>query len=332
VRVFPIISDRPLRLLFALGLLVALVGSVLPATASSAHAATFNPELIITDENMRAHDSMTEAEVQAFLAGQPGILKTYVAADHTGANKPASKIIWEACQAWKISPRVMLTLLQKENSLIERAPASQRILDRALGAGCPDAQTNRYPGFGNQVWNSARQLDGYGEGKTTAYIALWTPGMTRPAGPDMTVTPKNLATYKLYVYNPVLGATPPYGDLSAQADQLRGNASFWNIYNRYFGDPLAPIKAPAQQVAPKPKPKPRPAVRPAFPQGDPLVKGRRIYRFDGVTVVATAHDGDTVYRIHRPQTRRGLSADEAASRITPRLTLGEGLAAEWMTR
>ena len=300
--------------------------------ADSAHAATFNPELIISDANMRAKDSMSEKEIQAFLETQDGVLKSLVTPDRTGTPKRASAIIWDACQAWNISPRVMLAMLQKENSLIERPPTSQRILDRALGAGCPDADTNRYPGFGNQVWNSARQLDGYGEGKTTAYIPLWSPGMTRPGGPGVTITPKNLATYKLFVYNPLVGVDPPYGDLSGRTDQLRGNAKFWEVYWRYFGDPMATLAPPAESApAPKPKPRPRPAARPAAPTGDPLLDGRRIYRFDGVMVVATASDGKATYRLHEPDTRRGLASDEAAAQITPRLTLGQGLAADWMT-
>ena len=51
------------------------------------------------------------------------------------------------------------------------------------------------------------------------------------------IHPKNLATYKLYVYNPSIGAHKPYGDLSTQS--CSGNANFWKIYSRYFGSPLA---------------------------------------------------------------------------------------------
>jgi hypothetical protein len=39
------------------------------------------------------------------------------------------------------------------------------------------------------------------------------------------------------LYNPSIGASPPFGDLSGQS--CAGNANFWKIYSRYFGSPLA---------------------------------------------------------------------------------------------
>ena len=53
------------------------------------------------------------------------------------------------------------------------------------------------------------------------------------------IKPKNIATLKLYVYNPSIGAKTPYGDLSSQASNLSGNASFWWLYRKYFGDTFA---------------------------------------------------------------------------------------------
>ena len=101
--------------------------------------------------------------------------------------------------------------------------------------------TNRYPGFGNQIWHGARLLDGYGEGKNGSTIPLFYEGNSRPIYKidGMThIHPKNLATYKLYVYNPSIGAHKPYGDLSTQS--CSGNANFWKIYSKYFGSPLSP--------------------------------------------------------------------------------------------
>ena len=101
--------------------------------------------------------------------------------------------------------------------------------------------TNRYPGFGNQIWHGARLLDGYGEGKNGSTIRLYFPGIAVKdiyRKPQITLHPKNLATYKLYVYNPSIGAKKPYGDLSTQA--CSGNANFWKIYSKYFGSPLSP--------------------------------------------------------------------------------------------
>ena len=238
-----------------LGLVVAVLALACFAAAAPAQARTFEPEHVISDANMRAFSSMSPNQIQRFLDGKSGPLKSRsFQRNGTGSLARASVIIYEASQTWKISPRVMLTMLQKEQSLITRTWLAPQTLNRAVGAGCPDSRTNRYPGFGNQMWNGARLLDGYGEeGKTTEYVPHpWTPGMTNSFTGPVART-DNIATYKLYVYNPSIGATKPYGDLSRQS--CSGNANFWKIYWAYFGDPFAgardttgPLVPPASEV------------------------------------------------------------------------------------
>ncbi|MBI5230842.1 MAG: hypothetical protein HY876_01630, partial [Coriobacteriales bacterium] len=221
-----------------------IVGFFAATGVAKAFAANFNPNYVLSDANLRDYDSMSAAQIQKFLEKQPGALDTLVTPDHNGRSKKASQIIYDACRAYKISPKVMLVMLQKEQSLLTRKSPDQRTLERAVGAGIPGGATNRYPGFGNQIWNGARLLDGYGEGKSTSYIPKWKRGMTWD-GATAKVTPRNIATFKLFVYNPVIGATAPYGDLSSQQGSLRGNANFWNIYRRYFGDPTTTPKRSA---------------------------------------------------------------------------------------
>lgn len=234
---------------FAMAFLVCL------AVGGVAFAADFNPYYVISDDNMRAANSMSEADIQAFLNTQTGPLKSYRAVSYGGGIpglpgpvEYASRIIFEACQYYQISPRVMLTMLQKEQSLLTRTTLTSSTLDRAIGAGCPDSGGNRYPGFGNQMWNGARLLDGYGEGRGTAGIPLWTPGLVYKlnSSGSVVVVPWNLATLKLYVYNPSIGVnniginpdgSGYYGDLAGKS--LSGNANFWKIYSNYFGDPFS---------------------------------------------------------------------------------------------
>lgn len=230
-----VIGRLPLRFVLA----SALAFAMLLALASTAFGATFDPALVISNDNMRASDSMTQADVQAFLNTQAGPLKTLVATDHLGKKKPAAQIIVEACRASHISPKVMLVMLQKEQGLISSKSFKyglQYALDWAVGCGVPDTggRTAYAKGFGNQLWNGAAWLSNYGETPGYHGIDLYKAGMTY--GP---VKPKNLATYKLYVYNPSIGAKPPYGDLSSQAKSLSGNANFWHLYWKYFGDPFA---------------------------------------------------------------------------------------------
>ena len=222
-----------------LGLAVVLAGAWLAlATAAPATAAEFKPGTVISENNMRDYDSMSAAQIQRFLAKQPGILDTLVTTDHAGVRKRASTIIWEACQRWTISPKVMLTMLQKEQSLLTRTRLARNTLSRAIGAGCPDGRTNRYPGFGKQMWFGAFCLDGYGEARNRPGVPLYNRGMTYwvYGKKGAHVSPTNLATYKLYVYNPSIGAHAPYGSLSKQP--CSGNANFWKVYRKHFGDPL----------------------------------------------------------------------------------------------
>lgn len=230
------IRPRRSTLRAALLLLTTLVWS----TATTAGAADYNPERIISNDNMRAANSMSQSEIQKFLETLPGPLATLVAKDHTGVRRPASEIIWRACRAWQISPKVILTMLQKEQSLLTRTTLAEHTLERAMGAGCPNAYTNRYPGFGNQIWNGARLLDSYGESSTV--VPKYYYGIPRTdiyRSPKVTIPMRNIATYKLFCYNPSIGASAPYGDLSSQAGKTTGNANFWLIYRRYFGSTFA---------------------------------------------------------------------------------------------
>jgi hypothetical protein len=225
-------------------LLVALsVFALSISLASAALGATFDPTKIISDDNMRAYDCLSQSDIQAFLDTQKGPLKSLVTTDYAGTSKPAAQIIAEACKQWKISPKVMLTMLQKEQSLLTRTSLLANTLSRAIGAGCPGGPTNKYPGFGQQMWYGARLLDGYGEGKNGSTIALWKAPYTVVndiyVKPNVSVKTANVATYKLFIYNPSIGAKTPYGDLSTQSSSLSGNANFWMIYRKNFGDTFA---------------------------------------------------------------------------------------------
>ena len=254
-------------------LICALACAVVLASAGQAMAVTFDPAKVISDDNFRAYDSMTQADIQAFLSTQPGVLATYRAVEYpSGKTVSASQIIFDACVHFHINPKVMLTMLQKEQSLLTRSKSSlitkgHATLDWALGMGCPDGTSscmasgchstkspppdNRYPeyrGFGRQFWAACWSLDAYGEkGKTRPSWHHAKKPFTEPGwsvGATITIDggklkKPNPATYTLYTYNPSIGAKTPYGDLSKQASNLSGNANFWWIYRRYFGDTWA---------------------------------------------------------------------------------------------
>jgi hypothetical protein len=235
------LTSRPrsvrMSMVAAVGLLF-IAGIMLPAVA---RAATFDPLNVIPYETFRAASSMSTADIQAFLSTQTGPLKSLVTADNSGKKKPASQIIYEAGRTWNLNPRVIIATLQKEQSLITLSNSSNasRLL-KAMGCGIYAGSTQRYPGFGKQVYNGARVLSTYeityswvpGKSKkVTAYKSVTatktvdghvvTYKKTVPY--SKTIVPKNASTFALYTY------TPYYPQKSV-----------WSIYDRFFGDPQAP--------------------------------------------------------------------------------------------
>ncbi len=189
--------------------------------ASVASAATFDALDIISYDTWRASDSMSEADIQAFLEAQTGVLDSLVTTDHAGVTRPASRVIHDAAKAWNLNPKVIMATLQKEQSLLAmRSPSAKRLAE-AMGCGIYPGSTNRYPGFGTQVWHGARKLSTY------EITYKWRPGLAKRVtayvdgkARGISIVPKNACTYALYTY------TPYYPQ-----------KLFWDVYVRYFGDP-----------------------------------------------------------------------------------------------
>lgn len=219
---------------------------LVPSVAVAATAPPFTPQLVIADDVFRAGSALSAADIQAFLEKYTGVLDTTFAPRHSdGTMQPVSLLISEVCLEFNINPKVMLVMLQKEQSLITKTAPTQYALDWAFGFGCPDgvpveARDPKYKGLGNQIWYAARALDGYAE-------STWTPGLKRticincvttPYTPDANFVAQNLATYKLYVYTP-----HSHGPTS---DIYGGNYLFWTTYWKYFDE------GPLQSAALKP--------------------------------------------------------------------------------
>ena len=211
--------------------------------------AEFDPNNIITDQEMLDAESMSISEIDAFLKSQGGYIATNLFTDAFGATLTTAQIIYNAahnyecdtieqyrsytleqkkllCRPITINPKFLIVLLQKEQSLIEEKSPRQKQLDWAAGyAVCDscsmdDPAIQRWKGFGKQINSAALQFADYVENpQLYRYKAGQTYTISNTGQGPSQVTPANNATAGLYNYTPHV---------------YNGNFNFWKIWQRYF--------------------------------------------------------------------------------------------------
>ncbi len=173
-------------------------------------AASFNPNIIISDNDLTNSQSMSHDRLQNFLEHK-GALGSYTTNDPWGNTKSAAQIIHDAAQYWTISPQYLLVRMQIEQSLVTSANPTQRQLDWATGYGVCDScskddpQVKKYQGFFNQInWAARRIRESYLADLESRGMTFtgWGPGITKTTGDGYQVTPANDATAALYTYTP----------------------------------------------------------------------------------------------------------------------------------
>lgn len=97
------------------------------------------------------------------MAPQPGFCSAYQGMP----NETAASIISKVGLACNINPKILLVLLQKEQSLVTDTWPTVQQFERATGFICYDNGqpcSSDYPQFFYQVWGAARQFQRYGTG------------------------------------------------------------------------------------------------------------------------------------------------------------------------
>ena len=162
---------------------------------------------------------------------------------HTAGNKSAARIIKEVADSCGVSPKVLIVLLQKEQSLVTDDwpwPIQYR---SATGYGCPDTAPcdAQYYGFFNQVYNAARIYKYYAKYPNSFnHIAkrnnniLYHPNT---ACGSSSVYIENQATAGLYNYTPYQPNAAALNNLYGTGDgcSAYGNRNFWRMFNDWFG-------------------------------------------------------------------------------------------------
>ncbi len=181
----------------------------------------FNPNLILSDEEMQQCSAMGLREVQKFLETKESFLATYYTTDIDNIHKSAAQIIYEASQRYSINPKFLLVNLQKEQSLVMDNKPTQKQLDWAMGyAVCDSCSMNdpriqKYKGFAKQVDNAAGIIRWYYNNTNHGVVKkINSPVFIN----NQEVVPQSWATAFLYTYTP----------------HLQGNKNFWRIWNNWF--------------------------------------------------------------------------------------------------
>ncbi|MGC4176122.1 LGFP repeat-containing protein [Demequina sp.] len=248
---------------FALVAMLAGLQFALPAPAQAADAADFDPGMLITDSAFFNGSAMTAQQVDDFIDNRnPGCLTTVCLENYkenvtakaatskckaipAATKQTAGQIISTVGKACGISPKAILVILQKEQSLVTNRTPSARSFAYAMGAGCPDSTgcNTPYQGLYGQVYYGASLLKGYTlpsssnytryqAGKTSNILYDTTAGCGTRA-----VFVRNQATHALYVYTPYTPNKAALKNLYGTGDSCSayGNRNFWRMYIDWFG-------------------------------------------------------------------------------------------------
>ncbi len=186
----------------------------------------FNPNYIISDNEILDYNSMNLENIQELLKSNNSYLDSYSTQNPDGKTMTAAEIIYDRATVNKVNPKFILVLLQKEQSLIEESSPKQSQLDWAAGYGCPDGDScnTRWKGFWKQVNSASLQFRDYMDNPHLyTYKSGGTYTFTNPYSTtvkdSVVVTPVNQATASLYNYTPHV---------------YNGNFNFYKIWQRYF--------------------------------------------------------------------------------------------------
>ncbi|MDB5179803.1 MAG: Curculin protein [Candidatus Saccharibacteria bacterium] len=167
--------------------------------------------------------------------------------DYSENGRSSAQIIYDTAQQYGINPKVILVLLQKEQSLVTDTWPLNIQYRSATGYGCPDTSVcdSQYYGLTNQVTWAAKMFRAIINDSPTWYTPYVLGDNYIQYSPDAscggsTVTIVNRATQALYNYTPYQpnAAAIAAGWGSAPCGAY-GNRNFYLYYTNWFGSTTA---------------------------------------------------------------------------------------------
>jgi hypothetical protein len=256
--------------LLAISLMFVVGCVLLPEKTAAVTAADWRAGNIIDDGVFYDKASMSVSDIQNFLNNKVPVCDTwgtktseygggtraqYAASrgwqappytclkDFSQNGKSAAQIIKEAADAYTISPKSLLVLLQKEQTLVTDDWPLNIQYRSATGYGCPDTAPcdAEYYGFYNQVTKAAFQFRRYAT-YPNEYRYKPLQNNTIQYNPNAacgssTVYIANYATAGLYNYTPYQPNASALANLYGSGDGCGayGNRNFWRLFNDWFG-------------------------------------------------------------------------------------------------
>lgn len=171
-----------------------------PALASS----PFDRDMVMTDRDL-TDTGVPDDFAQHFLESKRSGIAGMRFMDLDGSMKKPGELITYYGRIYGISPRYLLALIQKEQSLVTDASPSVCQIDWAAGYGRPDGSAcddpawQKFRGFTNQIINAAAFARYFYD--TPDRDFGYFPGRTASIDGEA-VTPANIATAMLYTYTP----------------------------------------------------------------------------------------------------------------------------------
>ena len=166
--------------------------------------------------------------------------------------KSAAQLIYDAAQAYNISPKVLLVTIHKESYgplTVDDWPY-EYFYTYAMGAYCPDGPNGaecdpNYAGFSIQIRESARLFRYYLNNMFQPWWSLkkpfqnnhilWNVVQSSCGGANVFI--ENMATAALYTYTPYQPNAASLNNMYGQGDgcSAYGNRNFWRIFSDWFG-------------------------------------------------------------------------------------------------
>jgi hypothetical protein len=258
---------RYLSLFVATVILLGLQIGLPTNSADAADASQFQAGNIISDAIFFDGTAINSDEVQSFLSSKVSnctagytCLKDYRQNTPTmpasagrcnqydgAANETAAQIIAKVGAACGINPRVLIVLLEKEQSLVTSSSPSSSRYSNATGFACPDTAPcdPAYAGFFYQVYSAARQFKNYGlyPGSFNYHAGQWNNILYSPNSScgSSPIYIENQATANLYIYTPYQPNAAALSNLYGTGDgcSAYGNRNFWRIFTDWFGSTQA---------------------------------------------------------------------------------------------